>query len=206
MPGRKWLIIGAVLGVAVAAGHVPILAGGARALADTALRLVNSGGQRLIRATAKSGAPQRVVLGLSSLVAVLAPGVTALLLVLAARGTLRLRAVIGLLVAVLGATSFVYQPHGAAVGAVILGLVVGGLAVALAGPLVAAPLAALAGLIGGSYLPHLVAHDNAVDGAAVRAMHTALFARPGDPAALRVVLLVLAVVPFALALRWVLHR
>jgi hypothetical protein len=206
VPGRKWLLIGAVLGVAIALGHVPVVTGGARALADTALRLVSSGGQRLIRATAKRGAPQRVVLGVESLVAVLAPGVTALLLVLAARGTLRLRAIVGLLVAVLGATSFIYQSHGSAVDAVILGLVVAGLAVALTGPLVAAPLAALAGLIGGSYLPHLLTHDNAVDGAAVRAMHTALFARPGDPTALRVALLVVAVVPFVLALRWVLRR
>jgi hypothetical protein len=206
MPGRKWLLIGAVVGVAIALGHVPFVAGGARALADTALRLVGSGGNHLISAVADHGAPRRVVLGLAALVGVLAPGVTAMLLVLAARGTLRLRAIVALLIAVLGATSFVYQPHGVAIRAVVLGLVVAGIAVAATGPLVAAPLAALAGLIGGTYLPHLFTHQNAVEGGAVRAMHTALFSRPGDPTALRVALLVVAVVPFVLALRWVVRR
>jgi hypothetical protein len=206
MPGRKWLFIGAVLGVAIALGRVPFVGGGARALADTALRLVGSGGKHLISGVAHSGAPRRVVLGFAALVGVLAPGVTAMLLVLAARGTLRLRAVVALLVAVLGVTSFVYQSNGVAIRAVVVGLVVAGIAVAATGPLVAAPLAALAGLIGGTYVPHLIAHQTAVEGGAVSAMHTALFARAGDPAALRVALVVVAVVPFAVALRWVVKR
>jgi hypothetical protein len=206
MRGHKWLLIGAVVGVAIALGHVPYLAGAARTLAETALRLVDSGGAHLIHAVAKRGAPRRVVLGLTALVAVLAPGVTALLLVLAARGTLRLRAIVGILLAVLGATSFYYHPHGVATGAIVLGLAVAGIAVVATGPLVVAPLAALAGLIGATYLPRLLFHQNAVEGGAVREMHTALFARPGDPTALKVALVVVAAVPFVFALRWVLRR
>ena len=205
MAGRRWLLIGAVLGVAVALGHVPFVAGGARALADTALQLVGSGGKHLISGVAHTGAPRRVVLGFAALVGVLAPGVTALLLVFGARGTLRLRAVVALLIAVLGASSFVYQPHGVAIRAVVVGLMVAGVAVAATGPFVVAPLAGLAGLIGGTYVPHLLAHQDAVDGP-VRAMHTALYAHPGDPSALRVGLVVIALVPFLLALRWVLRR
>jgi hypothetical protein len=72
--------------------------------------------------------------------------------------------------------------------------------------LVVAPLAALAGLIGATYLPRLLFHQNAVEGGAVREMHTALFARPGDPTALKVALVVVAAVPFVFALRWVLRR
>jgi hypothetical protein len=206
MVGRKWLLIGVILGVVVAVGHVPYLAGAARALAETALRLVGSGGNRLIHAVAHTGAPRRVVLGSTALVAVLAPGVTALLLVLAARGTLRLRAIVGVLLAVLGVASFFYHPRGTAIGVVVLALAVSAIAVAATGPFVAAPLAALAGLIGGTYLPHLVLHQSGADRRAVRAMHTALFAHPGDPTALQAVLVVVAAVPFALAVRRVVRR
>lgn len=200
------MIIGTVVGVAIALGRVPFLAGGARGLADTALRLVGSGGNDLISTVAHHGAPRRVVLGLAALVGVLAPGITALLLVLAARSTLRLRAVVGLLIAVIGGATFIYQPNGVAIRGVVIALVVAGIAVAATGPLVAAPLAALAGLIGGSYLPHLIADQNGVEGGAVQAMHTALWGHPGDPTALRVTLVVVAVVPFVLALRWVVRR
>jgi hypothetical protein len=206
MAGRKWLFIGAVVGVAIAFGHVPYLAHAARTLADTALRLVSSGGNRLVADVARTGVPKRVVLGLASLVSILAPGVTVVLLVLAARGTLRLRAVVGLLLALLGAASFVYQSHGAATEAVVLGLVIGGIAVLATGPLVAAPLAALAGLIAATYLPRLLLHARPLQASAVSAMHTALFARPGQPTGLEVGLVVVAVVPFVLALRWVLRR
>jgi hypothetical protein len=200
------LIIGAVLGVAVALGHVPYLAGAARSLADTALRLVGSAGAHVISGVAHVGAPRRVVLGLQSLVEVVAPGITALLLVLAARGTLRLRAVVGILVALLGAAAFIYEPGGDATGAIFLALAVAGIAVVATGPLVALPLAALAGLIGASYLPHLIAHRASVEGGAVRAMHTALYGHPGDPTGLQVALVIVAAIPFAFALRKVVRR
>ncbi len=206
MAGRKWLLIGVVLGVVIALGHVPYLAGAARALAETALRLVGSGGTHLINAVAHTGAPRRVVLGFTSLVEVLAPGVTGLLLILGARGTLRLRAVVGLLLAVLGVASFFYHPHGVAAGVVVLALVAAGIAVAATGPLVAGPLAALAGLIGGTYLPRLFFHQTTVERSAVRAMHTALFSNPGDPTVLQVALVVVAAVPFAVALRSIVRR
>jgi hypothetical protein len=206
MAGRKWMLIGLVIGIILAVGHVPYLAGASRALAETALRIVGSGGQHLISAVAHRGAPRRVVLGLTSLVAVLAPGATALLLVLAARGTLRLRAIVGLLLAVLAVASFFYHPHGVAAGVAVLALAAAGIAVTASGPLVAAPLALLAGLIGGTYLPRLVRHQSTVERGAVRAMHTALFAHPGDPTGLQVALVVVAAVPFAFALRWVFHR
>jgi hypothetical protein len=205
MVGRKWLLIGVVLGVAVALGHVPFLAGAGRVLAETALSLVASGGTHLIRAAARTGAPERVVLGFESLVAVLAPGVTALLLVVGARGTLRVRAVAGVLLAVLGVASFFYHPAGVASGVVTLALIGAAIAVAASGPLVAAPLAALAGLIGAAYLPRLVTHAR-VERAAIEAMHQAVFGHGGDPLLLRLVLVVVAIVPFALALRYVLRR
>ena len=153
MRGRIWLVVGAVIGIAMAAGHLPYLAGAGRSLADTAERLVGSGADRLIRAAARTGAPRRVVLGLAGVVAAILPGVTALLLIVAARSSLRLRAIIGLLIVALGAASYVYQPHGQATGRARAGPGVARLAVVVTGPLVAAPLAALAGLIGGEFLP-----------------------------------------------------
>jgi hypothetical protein len=205
MVGRKWLLIGAVLGVAVGLGHVPYLAGAARSLADTALSLVASGGQHVINAIATTGAPRRVVLGIAAFVAVVAPGFTAFLLVAGARGTLRVRAIVALLLAILGVCSFFYHPAGVASGVVTLALVVAAIAVAASGPLVAAPLAGVAALIGTVFVPRLVTHAS-VERRAVEDMHRALFGSAGDPLALRWALVVVAVIPFALALRLVLRR
>jgi hypothetical protein len=204
--GRIWLISGAVVGVAVAAGHLPYLAGAGRTLANTAERLVGSGADRQIRAAATTGAPRRVVLGLSGVVAAVLPGITALLLIVAARGSLRLRALIALLLVALGAVSYVYHPHGIATGALLLTLAIAGLAVALTGPLVAAPLAALAGLIGGEFLPNLLRSSQVVTQRSVDDLHQALYAHPGTPTALRVVVLIIAAVPFAFAAKLVLTR
>jgi hypothetical protein len=205
MVGRKWLLIGAVLGVAIGLGHVPYLAGAARSLAETALSLVASGGRHLSNAVAKTGAPRRVVLGFAGLIAVIAPGVTAFLLVAGARGTLRIRAIAALLLAVLGVCSFFYHPAGVASGDVTLALIVAAIAVAASGPLVAAPLAALAALIGTAFLPRLVTHTG-VERNAVEAMHRALFDSAGDPLALRWAMVVVALVPFAFALRLIIRR
>lgn len=206
MRGRIWLIIGAIVGVAMALGHVPYFAGAARAMADTALRLVGGGGNDVIRWASATGAPQRVVLGLGALIAVLAPGLTAWLLVGAARGTLRLRAVAAVVLAVLGVTAYFYHPKGVATGSLVLAFALAGLAIVATGPLVAAPLTALAGLIGGTYLPALWHHRATAERSATEAMHQAIFARPGDPLLLRVVLLVVAAVPFLLGLRAVFRR
>lgn len=206
MKGRIWLIIGAALGIAVAVGRVPYLAGAGRALATTAERLVLSGANRLIADAASAGASKRVVLGLASLIAVILPGLTALLLIVAARGTLRIRAIIAVLVAALGAASFAYQPHGQAAGVLVLAMLVAGLAVTLTGPLLAAPLALGAGLIGGGYLPTLVSGGLAASQSSVNAMHLALFDKPGTPAVLQVALLVVAALPFAWAARLILFR
>ncbi len=206
MRGRLWLVLGAALGVALAAGRVPYLAGSARSLADTAERLVASGADRLVRDAASVGAPRRVVLGLAGVVAAVLPGLTALLLVLAARGTLRLRAVIGVLIVALGAAAYLYQPHGPATGVLFLALAVAGLAVTLSGPLVAAPLAALAGLIGGEFLPALLSTGRTVTQRSVTDLHQAIFDHAGTPLALQVAVLVIAAIPFALALRLVIYR
>lgn len=206
MKGRVWLIIGVALGVAVAVGRLPYLAGAGRSLATTAERLVLSGANRIISAAASAGASKRVVLALGSLVAVVLPGLTALLLVVAARASLRIRAVIAVLIVALGAASYAYQPHGNATGVLILALVVAGLAVTLTGPLVAAPLALGAGLIGGEYLPTLVSGGMAATQSSVNAMHMALFNRPGTPAALQVAMLIIAALPFAWAARLILSR
>ena len=206
MKGRIWLIAGALLGIAVAAGHVPYLAGAGRSLADTAERLVGSGADRLVRAAASTGAPRRVVLGIGGVIAAVLPGITALLLIVAARSALVLRAVVALLIAALGAASYFYQPNGKATGALVLALAVAAIAVALTGPLVVAPLAALAGLIGGEFLPALLRSSQVVTQRSVNDLHQAIYDHPGTPNALRVAVLVVAAIPFAAAARLVLWK
>ena len=122
MKGRIWLILGVVAGVAIGIGKLAYFEGAATSLCDTALRVVDTGGLTLIHDAAKHGAPQRVVEGLVSILAILVPGVTALLLIVAARATLRLREVIGVLLAALGIASFFYLPGGTAVGVALLAL------------------------------------------------------------------------------------
>jgi hypothetical protein len=203
--GRAWLVAGALLGIAIGLGHAPFLAGAARSLADTAQHLVSDGGNRLISATASSGAPRRVVLALSAVVGVLLPGVASLLLVVAARGTLRVRAAVGLAVVALGAAAYFYQPKGVATGEIVLALVVAGLAVTLSGPLVAAPLTALAALIATGLLAQVVSGRASPATSNVEALHEAIFGDPGTPELLRLLLLVVALVPLVVAGRLLLR-
>ncbi len=203
MKGRLWLVLGVLVGIAIGVGHLPYLAGAARSLSDTALRLVRSGGASLVHSAASYGAARRVVEGVAAAIAVLAPGVTALLLVAAARLSIRLRVVIGLLVLALGIAGYHYAPAGTATGALGLAIVAAVIAVVATGPLVAAPLAALAGLIGTEFLPRLVSGRLSVPRSTVLELHEALFARAGAPTWLQVVVLVAAAVPFAVAARLV---
>jgi hypothetical protein len=201
--GRVWLFVGAALGVAIALGHVPYLAGAGRSLANTAERLVTSGANRLIRDAANHGAPRRVLIGVGAALAVALPGLTAWLLLVAARASLRVRSLIALGMVALGASSYAYQPKGTATGVLLLALAVAGFAVAVTGPLVAAPLAMGAGLIGAEFLPTLVTSrlGSAVSQSSVSAMHVAIYNRPGTPTALQLAMLVLAALPFAAAAR-----
>jgi hypothetical protein len=201
--GRVWLISGVIIGIAVSAGRLPYLAGAARSFAATAEHLVLSGANRIISGAAKHGAPKRVVLGIGGGLAVLVPGVTALLLIEAARVSLRIRTLISLAIVAVGAASYVYQPHGEATGVLLLALLVAGLAVALTGPVVAFPLSLLAGLIGGSFIPTLFAKHFAATQSAVNSLHVALFNQPGHPLALQVALLAVALIPFAWATKLV---
>jgi hypothetical protein len=204
MKGRIWLIGGVVLGVAIAAGEVPFLAGAARSLSDTAQHIVGSGGHKLITGAAHHGAPRRVVAAASAVVAVLVPGATALLLVVAAKGTLRLRVIVALALAVLGLASYAYQAGGVATGALVVALVVGAIALVATGPLVVAPLAALAGLIGGEFLPRLLERTTTLPDAPVATLHQAIFNSAGSPLALRILVVIVAAVPFAIGARLVL--
>ncbi|HET9691782.1 MAG TPA: hypothetical protein VFP61_11555 [Acidimicrobiales bacterium] len=207
MQGRVYTVGGVVAGVAIALGSVPYLAGAAHTLASAAESLVGAGGQRLLAAAASSGAPATVVQVATAAVAVVLPGCTALLAVLAARGTLQLRAVVALALAALGAASFAYQAHGHAAGALVLALAVGGLAVAATGPLVVFPLCALAGLLGGETLPSLLSTGaGSLAAGPAGLVHAALYGTPGSPLWLRIALLVLGAVPFAAAARVVLGR
>lgn len=199
------MIIGAVVGIGVGLGDVPFLAGAARSLADTAQHLVADGGRHLIANVATSGAPQRLVLALTALIGVLLPGLTALLLVLAAIGSMRLRSVVALAIVALGAVAYAYQPRGVATGVLVVALAAGALAVALTGPLVAAPLAGLAALIGTEFLPQLVTGHSSLALTNVGLFHQALTGNPGTPLVLQVVLLVIAAVPFAYAGRLILE-
>jgi hypothetical protein len=197
--GRGWILLGLAAGIAIAAGDVAFVAGAARALADTLERIVGSGGHHVIRAIAKHGAPKRVVQGLTALIAILLPGLTALLLIVAAKGTARLRALAAVVIVIVGVAGYAYHPHGIATGTLTLALVVAGAAVAITGPIVVAPLAAMAGLIGAEFLPQLFRAHSTTPNATVRSLHQALFGHPGAPLALRVVVVIVAAIPFALA-------
>jgi hypothetical protein len=206
MKGRPWLFAGLAVGIAVGAGRLPYLMGAASSLSDTSQQLVRSGGLDLVHWTARQGAPARAVDGVAAFVSILIPGVTALLLVLAARLTLRLRALVGLLVAVLGATAYHYLGLGVATGTLVLALALAGLVVAAAtGPLVVLPLVALAALIGTEYLPRLLAGARSVPRSSVATLHEAMFSHPGAPVWLAVIAVAVAAVPFLLALRFVLR-
>ena len=75
---------------------------------------------------------------------------------------------------------------------------------AATGPLVAAPLTALASLIGAEFLPRLLARRSMVPNAPVEGLHQAMFNSPGSPVALRIGVLVIAALPFAIAARLIL--
>jgi hypothetical protein len=201
MKGRLWLFVGVAVGLGLGLGKLAYFHGAAVSLSDTAIRLVGTAGLTLIHSAAEHGAPQRVVEGFSAVFAVLLPGVTALLLVYAGRATLRLRTVVGLLLAVLGIAAFFYLPAGHAAGVALLAFAAAGLAVAATGPLVAAPLVALATLIAISFLPRLLASRSTLPNVPVSTLHQALFASTGSPLWLRVLVLALAALPFALAAR-----
>ena len=204
MRGRLWLVLGVIVGVAVAVGRLPYLAGAGKSLADTAESLVLSGINRLVHDAATRGAPKRAVQGIGAVIAVLLPGITALLLVIAAKTTLRIRAIVALLIVAVGAVSYVYHPHGNATGVLVLALALAGLAVAITGPFVAAPLSFGAGLIGAEFLPTLMAKHSTVTQKAVNALHLAIFNKPGAPFGLQLLMLIVAVLPFAWAARMVL--
>lgn len=200
-----WLILGIAAGVALGVGKVPYLAGAAGSLSDTAERVVGTAGLTLIHDAARQGASERAVLGLQELLAVLVPGVTSLLLMLAARGTLVLRRIVAVLLAALGVGSYFYLPHGPATGVALLAIAVAGVAIVATGPLVVAPLAAIAALIGVTFLPRLIATSSTVPTAPVSGLHEALFQSAGSPLWLGVAVLVIAALPFAFAARLVLR-
>jgi hypothetical protein len=203
------MVLGFVLGLTIALGRTPYLAGAARDLAVAGESLVGSGGHRLLTDAARSGAPARVVEAATAVVAVLVPGVTALLAVVAARGTLRLRAVVAVLVVALGGATYAYLGHGVASGALLLALAVGAVAVAATGPLVVAPLCALAGLLCGETLPQVVRsgrHGGLLAAQPAQLVHQAIYGTPGSPLWIRLVLLVVAALPFAFAAWLVLWR
>jgi hypothetical protein len=199
--GRIWLVLGAAAGIAVALGKVPYVAGAAGSLADTGERIVGTAGLSIIDAAARHGTSQRVVEGVIAVISILVPGVTALLLVYAARGTLRLRRLAGVVLVALGIGAYFYLPHGAATGVAALALVFALVALVATGPLVAAPLAGLAAMIAAGFLPRLVETHSPVVGEPVAALHRALFATSGSPLWLRVAVLVVTALPFALSAR-----
>ncbi len=162
---------------------------------------MSSAANRLVADVAKTGASKRVVVGLGGLVAVLAPGLAALALIVAARATMVIRGLVALGVTLLGVASYFYHPGGKATGVLVLALVIAGLVLVVSGPLVVAPLALGAGLIGAEYLPTVISGHLAATSTAVNDLHQAIFATAGTPLALEVVVLVVAILPFAAAVR-----
>lgn len=201
MRGRVWVLLGLAAGVVLGIVRAPYLFGAATLLAGTAERLVGSAGSLLVRDVAHHGAGRRATLGVFAVLGLVAPGVTALLLVVAARLGLRLRLLIGLLVLVIGTDGFHYFGRGVASGSLVLALGAAGLAVVAAGPLVVVPLAGLAGLLATEFLPRLFTTARSIPHAAVEELHRALFATPGSPWWLEVVLVAVAALPFAAAAR-----
>jgi len=201
--GRLWLVLGVIAGIAIGVGKLAYFTGAARSLSDIAQRVVGTAGLTLVHSAASHGAPRRLVEGVTAVIAVLVPGVAALLLIYAARATLRLRVMIGVLVAALGAAAFFYLPRGSALGVALLALVAAGIAVLATGPLIAAPLAGLAALVATVYLPRLLASHSTLPNVPVSTLHRALFATAGAPLWLRIVVLALAALPFAVAARLV---
>jgi len=201
MKGRLWVVLGVVAGVAIGLGRLVYFDGAAISLCDTTLRIVDTAGLTMIHYAARYGAPRRVVLGLAAVLAIVLPGITALLLVVAARTTMRLRQIIGILLAALGVAAFFYLPAGTAVGVAALALLAAAFVVAATGPLVVVPLAALAALIATVFLPRLVlGHDSRLS-APISTLHQALFVTVGSPLWLRIAAAALAAIPFALASR-----
>ncbi len=205
MKGRRWLVLGVAAGIAVGIGKLPYFAGAAVSLSDTAEHLVGTGGLDLLHRAARHGAPQRVLEALMAIIAVVLPGVTAVLLLVAARSTLRLRSIISLLLAALGVASFFYLPHGIAAGTAALAFVAAGIAVVATGPLVAAPLAGVAGLIAVTFLPRLLARHSTVPSLPIERLHEALFQTAGAPLWLRIIVLIIAALPFVVAARLVIR-
>lgn len=201
MRGKLWLLVGIAVGIVIGFGHLGYFAGAAGSLSDTAERLVGSAGHRIITAAASHGAPRRVVLGVAAVLALLVPGVTALLLMIVARGSVRLKGLVALILVGVGIAGFFYLSGGTAVGVAALAFVAAAVAMVATGPLLAAPLAALAAVIGAAFLPRLLDSHSTLANAPVAHLHQALFATAGSPLWLRVVVLVAAAVPFGGALR-----
>jgi hypothetical protein len=206
MSGRVWFILGAAVGVAMAVLRVGSLAGPARSLANGAEHVVGTGGHKLLASAAGHGAPPRAVQAVTALLVVLVPGVTALLLVAAARTALRVRGLIAVLLVGLGVAAYAYQPGSTASEALVVAVVLAVVAIVAAGPLVAAPLCALAGLIGAEFLPRLLADRGALSNTAAGALHHALYNGSGSSAALQAGVLLLAAVPFVLVARLILSQ
>lgn len=198
--------MGVLAGVLLAVFSVPYLAGAARTWSESAVRVVQEGGDRLVSNVAKEGASERVVLGLAAAISVMVPGITAWLLILAGKGAMRLRGIAAVLTAVVGVVAFFYHPTGVALGALILGLVLAGLVIAGTGPLVVVPLAALAAVVATVYLPRLIWTNYAIEARASRNLHMALMGSFHNTWEMRWLLLVLAAVPFLLAARSALGR
>lgn len=201
MRGRIWLIAGVVLGVVIAAGRLPYLAGAAESLAETGLRLVGTGGNELLRAAAKSGAPGRAVAAAAALIGILVPGVTALILVVAARSAQRLRQVLVVLLLLLAGAAYAYLPGGEATGVLALAAIASAAAFVATGPIVVVPLVALATLIGSEFLSRLTTSPGLLPGRPVETLNRAILSHQGSPLWLRVVVLAISAVPFAFALR-----
>ncbi len=111
------------------------------------------------------------------------------------------RGLIALGVTLLGIASYFYHPGGNATGVLVLALLLAGLVLVVSGPLVVAPLALGAGLIGAEFLPTVISGHLAATATAVNDLHQAIFASPGTPLALEVLVLVVAIVPFGVAVR-----
>ena len=152
MKGRIWLIVGVVVGVAIGIGKLPYFDGAATSLCDTALA---SRRHRGLDAHPRRCQPRRATPSHRRArggTCDSRPGCDGTSTHRRRGATLRLREVIAVLLAALGIASFFYLPGGTAVGVALFALLAAGLVVAVTGPIVVAPLAALASLIATVFL------------------------------------------------------
>lgn len=185
---------GAVIGVALAFGRLPFLAGAATGLARTASEVtvhVTNWVTGLV-----SDQPSRWTETTALVVGLVSPGLTALLLALAARAGIGLRRGIGGLIVVIGLLSFAVLPRAEAAGVFTVCVALGAAAIVGLDVLVVVPCAAVAAMLAVLWSRDVLASHTATNIGEVTQMHALWF--PDQPGLFlsKVVVIAIVFLPF----------